>query len=97
MLSKKQRFTRALFPKGRPNARRSFSWGTASLYDSPSAAAVVVSKKVIKKAHDRNRAKRRVYNVLATLDFKKGLVIHLRKEALTAPNVLITNDLKELL
>lgn len=41
--------------------------GTASPSDLPSQFAVVVSKKVSKKATDRNRIKRRVYGILYPL------------------------------
>lgn len=95
MLPKNQRFSRESFPKGRPTSRRSFSWGTVALYDSIDPRfAVIVSKKAIKKAHDRNRAKRRVYALLAPLSPKTAALVHLRSEALTTPIKEIEKDLK---
>ena len=96
MLPKNQRFSRESFPKGRPTSRRSFSWGTISLYDSISPRfGVVVSKKAIKKAHDRNRAKRKVYALLAPVSLKTAALIHLRSEALTTPVAEIKKDLEK--
>lgn len=95
MLPKTKRFTRESFPKGRPAERRSFSWGSVGLYDTiPPRFAVIVSKKAIKKAHDRNRAKRRVYALIAPHAPKKAALVHLRSEALTIPTKEIENDLK---
>lgn len=96
MAPKNKRFSRRSFPKGRPDSRRPFSWGTISIYTaSASGCAVVVSKKVLKKAHDRNKAKRRVFEALP--ETNQAAVIHLRSEALTAPFKEIERDLKEAL
>lgn len=98
MLPKTQRFTRESFPKGRPAERRSFSWGSLSLYEGiPPRFGVIVSKKAIKKAHDRNRARRRVYTTLAALTPKKAALVHLRSEALTTPLQDITKDIQSVL
>jgi len=96
MLPKTQRFSRDDFPTKRPDERRTFSWGTVSLYSAKKpGAAVVVSKKAIKEAHDRNRAKRRVYNAFDQGGIEKTVGRHLKKEALTAPFEEIKKNLKE--
>lgn len=98
MLPKKQRFTRMSFPTGSPTVRKGFSWGTVSRYSTAEPrAAVVVSKKTLKKAHDRNRAKRRVYAALAPFTLSDGVVVHLRREALTAPAVDMHKDIASVL
>lgn len=96
MLPKNVRFERNNFPKGRPQIRRSFYWGTVSLFPTESAArfAVVVSKKVLRKAHDRNRARRRLYAALESVTSSYHIVIHAKSSALTADLSQVTEDIK---
>lgn len=100
MLKKAQRFARAAFPaKERVKTRHSFSWGAVSLYERPRfGAGVVVSKKVLGKAHDRNRLRKRLYDAigraLPTHPSALGVLVFPRKEALTAPHEGIVQDLR---
>ena len=96
MLPKTNRISRITFPKGRPLVRRVFSWGTASLYPGERQAAVVVSKKTLKKAHERNRARRRAYTALAKSLPNAALVIQLKREALFTPLTTFATDIDSL-
>jgi ribonuclease P protein component len=96
MLPKKNRFSRSSFPRSGPQKRVAFLWGSVTLYPSDSfKAAVVVSKKTLPHAVDRNRVTRRAYAALARLSPapRIGVVIFLRREALQAPFGLIMKDL----
>lgn len=76
MLPKKFRFSSRSFPRTKPTVRRTFSWGSASLYTATSfQAAVVISKKTLKSAVDRNRARRRVYAALAKAAPETGAIV----------------------
>jgi len=102
MLGKALRFSRATFPIGRAKERYSLPWGAVSVYDAPQfRAGVVVSKKVLKKAHDRNRLRRRLYEAIGHVLPKNppaiGLAVFPRKEALTAPYTAIVEDLKKVI
>ena len=98
MPAKNSRFTRKSFPSERPDSRRSFSWGSISFFKSNTArVAAVISKKTLKKAHDRNRAKRRALSALPTALPQKGIIMHLRREALTTNFNEMRRDLGEVL
>lgn len=92
------RFSRGTFPVKRPLTRHTFSWGSVSLYPPPARAAVVVSKKTLKKAHDRNRVRRRLYAAYAASGGapSHAAVLFPRREALTAPFAELVRDLKAL-
>lgn len=90
MLSRKSRFSRHSFPKTRARGT-SFVWGTVILTN---ASAVVTSKKVLRRAVDRNRARRRVYTALAIT--RVSALVYIRKEALTTPLERIQADLSTL-
>ena len=95
MLSKKQRFSRDAFPKKRPERRLHFSWGVVSLYKSfLPRASVVVSKKVLRKAHERNRLKRRIYEAVQKAAPPYSLVVYPRAEARTVAFTTLVEDLK---
>lgn len=53
---------------------------------------MVVSKKVLKKASDRNRVRRRIYSALR--EAKRAAIVFPRREALTTPLSIIIEDLK---
>lgn len=100
MFSKKSRYTRGSFPRGRAQQRSALSWGDVSFYPSPVLrGAVVVSKKILPKAHDRNRLKRRVREALsiavAESSHVAGVLVFPRSEALTVPLTKLASDLKE--
>lgn len=103
MLPKNQRFKRTTFPKKKPLRRLSFLWGSVLVYGAAGSeggrAAVVVPKKVLRHAHDRNRAKRRLYEALAASGASEqtSLVIFPRREALTAPFAALVDDVKRAL
>jgi len=102
MLPKNERLSRLSFPQKRPTKRYSLPWGSLSLYESSDfRASVVVSKKVLKKAHERNRLKRRIYSALEELQKESShkimLVVYPRAEALTLPLRHIVKDLQSAL
>lgn len=69
MLKKKERLTKSEFDRFFSSGRR-FHTPLFTLIHAPHDrfhGAVVVGKKVFKKAHDRNRLRRRLYNALYRL------------------------------
>lgn len=101
MPRKTARFSRDSFPRSRAkkNTHRT-SWGSVSVYPEKSGVAVVVSKKILSKAHDRNRLKRRLYAALdEALSNSKmpGVVVYPRKEALTEKHTVLIEELKKAL
>jgi ribonuclease P protein component len=96
MLPHKNRFTRSSFPKSKPARRIQFAWGSVSLYEALTfKASVVVSKKTLPRAVDRNRATRRAYAALKAANPRAiGAVVFPRREALTAPFASIVKDLR---
>jgi ribonuclease P protein component len=94
MLPKKSKFTRASFPRTRPHKKHNFFWGSVSFFDTAPGVAVVVSKKAIKKAHERNHAKRRVYALFHHSTPPCGTVVHLRSEARTTDLKTIQRDIE---
>lgn len=100
MLPKNQRFTREMFPRGKPLRRLSFSWGSIAVHPAPqTAVSVVISKKTLKKAHDRNRLRRRLYAAVGealkgnTANAGAALVLFPRAEALFTPLPALTSDI----
>lgn len=64
MLSRRERVSRARFPKGR-GVSHVFSFGTLRVFPTgPFSASVVISKKTIASAVFRHKAKRKGYEVL---------------------------------
>ncbi len=101
MLPKKGRFSRTSFPRKKPTSRKSFPWGAVSVYNIESdttlpRAAVVVSKKNLKEAHDRNKLKRRLYEAVSKAGLKHSVIIFPRSEALTITFDVLVADLKTL-
>lgn len=67
MLRKSARLPSQVFV-GRPKRRMRFEFGSVSFFDeSPSRVAVVVSKKVARRAVDRNKIRRRALHALKAL------------------------------
>lgn len=103
MLPQKARLSREEFPKKRATQRHSLPWGAVLLYpNNQFKASVVVSKKTLKKAHERNRLKRRVYAALSALSkdtvvIKVNVVVLPRAEALTLPLDTLKADLGRVL
>lgn len=77
-------------------------WGSVSVYESPAfRAAVVISKKTLPQAHNRNRMRRRLYSALAELETAmketpqvNTLVVFPRREALSIPHATLSADLR---
>lgn len=89
MLAKHQRVPRPEFAHAfaRGERRHTPLFTVVVLAGEGNKAAVVVSKKVAKKAHDRNRIRRRMYAVLApfiTKEANLGTVLILAKPALAS-------------
>jgi ribonuclease P protein component len=76
MVPRNQRLNRTAFSEVFTRGRRRHSPYLSLVYmASPSfRCAVVVSKKVAKKAHERNRLRRRLYALLRTLHEERALV-----------------------
>ena len=76
MLKKRERLTRAQFNEYFSSGRRIHSPSLTIIHvpHSQFSGAVVVGKKVHKKAVDRNRLRRRVYNQLYQQKLKHDLV-----------------------
>ncbi len=88
MLAKTKRLPKQAFGE-RYMSRERFSYGSIGVLPySPAGAAVVVSKKVAPRAHDRNRIRRRTYHALGkALDGRallKSVVIFPTRSVLTA-------------
>ena len=58
---------------------------------------IVVSKKPLRRAVDRNRARRRVRAALQQSHSSGGVAVYLRREVLTTPFLEIARDLKHAL
>ncbi len=103
MLPRKNRLVRATFPTSRPLKRVQYSWGSISLYPEKPGfkASVVVSKKTLPRAVDRNRATRRAYaalrKVFETRASNTVAVVFPKKEVLIVPFGLMVEDLKKAL
>lgn len=100
MLNKGARLTRSSFPKKRARIQHIFPWGTVSEYpQGPFKAAVVVSKKTLKTAVERNRVRRRLYAAAKTEIASKGGTYTLfpRATVLKTPFSSIKQDLRTIL
>lgn len=89
MLKKQERLSRQEFSEHFARGRRIHSDLMTLIYLPADTlkASVVVSKKVAKKAHERNTLRRRVYAVIESLHKEQGfsgLVIVVTKPALAA-------------
>ncbi|OGG85576.1 ribonuclease P protein component [Candidatus Kaiserbacteria bacterium RIFOXYB1_FULL_46_14] len=75
MLKKKERLTKKEFDRFFSSGRRFHSPLFTLIYNKEEAfhGAVVVGKKVFKRAVDRNRLRRRLYNILYRLSREVGL------------------------
>lgn len=84
MLRKAHRLPYKVFT-GRPKRRINFDFGTISLHEGSGQAAVIVSKRVYRRAVDRNRLRRRVLHAIAKLHpLPVSMVVYPTKEALGA-------------
>jgi len=66
MLSKKERVSRLTFQK-RPVRTGRFMYGSIKGFEGHPSGAVVVSKKVCPTAPERNKLRRRIYNIIRPL------------------------------
>jgi ribonuclease P protein component len=84
MLRKAARLPHKVFT-GRPKRRINFDFGSISFYEGSGQAAVIVSKRVFKRAVDRNRLRRRVLHALKKVPLPFSLVVYPTKDAATVP------------
>ncbi len=87
MFPKESRLPRAIFT-GKPLRRARFQYGSVSFFPSPTVqVAVVVSKKVARKAVDRNRIRRRAVHALKALTggVAQGVVYYPTAQVKTVP------------
>lgn len=66
MLRRAERLPHKVFTN-RPKRRINFDFGSISVHDGSGQVAVIVSKRVFKRAVDRNRLRRRVAHALKRL------------------------------
>lgn len=107
MLSRDNRLNRTLFSEYFARGKRLHSEHFTVVYASAIdfKVSVVVSKKVAKKAHDRNRLKRQIYGFVGVLSKEVALegvfMIYpkftLTKLSVTERKVAIKNELSRLL
>lgn len=84
MLRRAERLPHKVFT-GRPKRRINFDFGSISLHDGSNQVAVVVSKRVFKRAVDRNRLRRRVAHALKKLrPLPTSCVVYPTQKALRA-------------
>jgi RNase P protein component len=96
MLPRRERLSRAQFPKGR-GASFAFSFGTVRVFPSQDfRTAVVISKKTIRSAVFRHKGKRKGYDALASLKEGQGpagYVFYPNREVLTTSVAVMKNEL----
>ena len=83
---------------GKPLKRAKFDFGSVSFYEGvPARATVVVSKKVARRAVDRNRIRRRVFHALHALlpRLDLSVVVYPTSVVLKAPYRAIKASLEE--
>lgn len=98
MLRKVLRLHHTTFSKT-PLERRRFKYGSVALYPTPEGSvAVIVSKKVLRGAVDRNRLQRRMRHAYTKVPAQKWAVaLYPNKDALTAPFADIVEALVQVL
>ncbi len=98
MLPKRERLSRAQFPKGR-GVSTPFSFGTVRTFPADSyKASVVISKKTLRRAVDRHKGKRKAYNALRALNSsnsKQVYVFYPNQTILTEKLSVIVQTLKK--
>ncbi|MBU6310736.1 ribonuclease P protein component [Patescibacteria group bacterium] len=88
------RLPRATF-SSRPSRRTRTQYGSVSFFDqAPPGYAVIISKKTLRRAVDRNRLRRRVRHIVRGLaDPRCGVVVYPTGEALRAPYAVVRDSL----
>jgi ribonuclease P protein component len=87
MFPKESRLPRVVFT-GKPLRRARFQYGSVSFFAAPAIqVAVVVSKKVARRAVDRNRIRRRAVHALKALKghLTQGVVYYPTAQVTTVP------------
>jgi ribonuclease P protein component len=96
MLPRRERLSRAQFPKGR-GVSFTFPFGTVRVFPSQDfRIAVVISKKTIRSAVFRHKGKRKGYDALSVLrDVRAaaGYVFYPNREVLTTSVAAMKNEL----
>lgn len=98
MLPKQKRITKKDFVGVKPKIL--FRGNYVDISTSPSSTsrfACVVSKKRIKKATERNKARRKIYNILSSLDIKKPQLffIYPKHTVLSANHKLLSEEINQ--
>lgn len=98
MLRKALRLHHTTFSKT-PLERRRFTYGSVSLFPGPrGSVAVIVPKRVLKSAVDRNRLQRRVRHIFQKIPaLERGVAIYPTHDALTAPHADLSEALVQVL
>ena len=104
MLSRKNRISKKEFPSPKAKGARFFSTSfSTTIYTGKDQTlfSIVVSKKISKKALDRNHLKRQFYSLaekhLKTIIKGVKIVIYPKKEALKTPFLLLQKELSTVL
>ncbi len=92
MMKKKERLTREVFNRFFSSGRRTHAPHLYCVYSQHPKlhCAVVIPKKIVKLAAERNRARRRIYNTIRTTGIKNGVYIFILKKpinTLTPPEL----------
>ena len=90
-----------VYKKGRRFGTNSLSISYIITKDEISKFAVFVPKKIFKKAHDRNRAKRRIFELIRTNydNFPSNLAVifFAKKEVIDQDFVLLQKEIEEII
>lgn len=99
MLSKGQRLTRsefqAVFESGTRTGNSAFTYINKPAEEPK--AAIVISKKLLPGAVDRNRFRRKLYNLIKKIGLTTTSIILVKKPALTLSKEELSQKLEELL
>ena len=99
MLSREKRLTREDFSKKSRNTSSHGEFLSVSVLDRPSfKGSVIVSKKVLSRAVDRNTLRRRLYAILGTLPYTNGwYVVYAKKGAGARTHAQLKQELHSIL
>jgi|JI10StandDraft_1071094.scaffolds.fasta_scaffold711907_2 ribonuclease P protein component len=98
MLPKSERLTKEDFKTLKTKiVYRGILFDVAKTSHKKALFACVISKKTLKKAVDRNKAKRRIYSLLKEKDLDPtiSLIVYPKKESITIPFIQLKEELKK--
>jgi ribonuclease P protein component len=101
MLPKQLRFTKQDFVGTRPKVFFRGTFCDAAFVSLPTTKyTCIISKKTLKRAVDRNRARRRLMSIVAqyskSTQSNKSVILYPKKELPTAPHPQLQDEIKKL-